>query len=365
MNAFSLEALLGLYSIPTIGPVRMRHLISVLGSPEKVLLAGIRELSAVEGIDRKTAERIKAGPDTAFVQQQLEEMEAHGVGVLTYWDDAFPDRLKRIYDPPAFLFYKGQTETLNDKMFAVVGTRLPSSYGKMITEQLTAELVSNGFTIISGFARGVDTQAHKAALKNSGATVAVLGNGLDTIYPSENKKLFEQIIEHGLFLTEYPMGTKPDAGNFPKRNRIISGMSSGVLITEAGQKSGALLTAGYALEQNREVFAVPGGVFSGKSAGSNTLIKNGAKLVQNIDDILEELEGQFPSVASHKKESPALSKLDGIYKKVFENLDSDPLHVDQIALRAELSPSEVLSALLTLELGGYIRQMAGKMFIRA
>lgn len=365
MSAFSLEALLGLYSIPSIGPVRMRNLISALGSPEEALLAGVRRLSKVEGIDHKTAEKIKAGPDTVFVQQQLEQMDALQVGVLTYWDDAFPERLKRIYDPPAFLFYKGQTEILNDKMFAVVGSRMPSSYGRMITEQLTAELVANGFTIISGFARGIDTQAHKAALKNNGATVAVLGNGLDTIYPSENKKLFEQITERGLFLTEYPMGTKPDAGNFPKRNRIISGMSSGVLVTEAGQKSGALLTAGYALDQNREVFAVPGAVFSGKSTGSNNLIKNGAKLVQNIDDILIELEGQYPSVSSVKKDQPDTSKLDGIYKKVFEILNSDPLHIDQIALKAELSPSEVLSALLTLELGGYIRQMAGKMFIRS
>ncbi len=365
MSAFSLEALLGLYSIPTIGPVRMRNLISALGSPEEVLLAGMRNLTKVEGIDHKTAEKIKAGPDTQFVQQQLEQMGTHQVGVLTYWDDAFPERLKRIYDPPAFLFYKGLTEILNDKMFAVVGSRMTSDYGRMITERLTGELVANGFTIISGFARGVDTQAHKAALKNNGATVAVLGNGLDTIYPSENKKLFEEITERGLFLTEYPMGTKPDAGNFPKRNRIISGMSSGVLVTEAGQKSGALLTAGYALDQNREVFAVPGSVFSGKSTGSNNLIKNGAKLVQNIDDILVELEGQYPAAVSHKKEQPDTSKLNGVYKKVFEILNSDPLHIDQIALQTELSPSEVLSTLLTLELGGYIRQMAGKMFIRS
>jgi len=365
MNAFSLEALLGLYSIPSIGPVRMRNLISALGSPEEVLKAGIRRLTTVEGIDHKTAEKIKIGPDDVFVQQQLERMETLRAGVLTFWDEAFPDRLKRIYDPPAFLFYKGRTDILNDKMFAVVGTRMPSSYGRMITEQLTAELVLNGFTIISGFARGVDTQAHKAAIKNNGATVAVLGNGLDTIYPSENKKLFSQIAEQGLILTEYPMGTKPDAGNFPKRNRIISGMSSGVLITEAGQKSGALLTAGYALEQNREVFAVPGAVYSGKSTGSNNLIKNGAKLVQNIEDILVELEGQYPSVSSGKNEQPDTSKLDGIYKKVFETLNSEALHIDQIALHTELSPSETLSALLTLELGGYIRQMAGKMFIRS
>ncbi len=195
--------------------------------------------------------------------------------------------------------------------------------------------------------------------------MAVLGNGLDQIYPAENKKLFDQILEQGLFLTEYPIGTKPDAGNFPKRNRIISGMSCGVLITEAGQKSGALLTAMYALDQNREVFAVPGQVNSGKSAGTNNLIKNGAKLVESVADIIDELKGQVEFNGSRTNRKPDSDKLSGIYKKVFDVLDSEPMHVDQIAYKTQSSPSETLSALLTLELRGYIRQLAGKMFIQA
>lgn len=365
MSSFSLEALLGLFSIPTIGPARMRKLISVLGSPEAVLKAGTRQLTGIEGIDTKTAAKIKAGPDLEFVDKQITQMDSLKVGVLTYWDNVYPDRLKRIYDPPAFLFYKGNLNLLNDKMFAVVGTRVATAYGRFISEKLASDLSQNGLTIISGFARGVDTIAHKAALKHNNATVAVLGNGLDQIYPAENKKLFNQMVEEGLFLTEYPLGTKPDAGNFPKRNRIISGMSCGVLITEAGQKSGALLTAMYALDQNREVFAVPGPVNSGKSMGTNGLIKGGAKLVENVADIIEELKGQITFTTSDSGPKPDTTKLSGIYKKTYEILDLEPLHIDQIAIKIQSNPSETLSALLTLELRGYIRQLAGKMFIQA
>ncbi len=364
MSRFSLESLLGLYSIPSIGPTRMRKLISVFGSPEQVLNAGMRRLKQVDGIDRKTAEKILCGPETSFVTTQLRRMRDYGVDVLTYWDEDYPARLKQIYDPPVFLFYKGQRRLLTKPMFAIVGTRIPTSYGRMVSERFTAELAQAGFTIISGFARGVDTLAHQTALKEGAGTVAVLGNGLDQIYPPENRKLFDRMVQEGLFVTEYPLGTKPDAGNFPKRNRIISGMSSGVLITEAGSKSGALLTAMYANDQNRDVFAVPGPVQSAKSTGTNRLIQSGAKLVQTVDDILEELEGQLALRASAEKEIRPAPQLDGIYKKVFDVLDSEARHVDQIALRANLSPAETLNALLTLELGGLIRQMAGKMFIR-
>ncbi len=364
MSRFSLEFLLGLYSIPTIGPTRMRKLISVLGSPEEVLHAGMRRLKQVEGIDRKTAEKILSGPDTAFVDAQLQRMRDYRVDVLTYWDEDYPARLKQIYDPPVFLFYKGRRELLTRPLFAVVGTRIPTSYGRMVTERFSGQLAQAGFAIISGFARGVDTLAHQTALKEGRGTVAVLGNGLDQIYPPENKKLFDRMVEEGLFVTEYALGTKPDAGNFPKRNRIISGMSSGVLITEAGAKSGALLTAMYANDQNREVFAVPGPVQSAKSAGTNRLIQSGAKLVQTVDDILEELEGQFPEPSARVKEPKPAPQLEGMYKKVYDVLGAEALHADQIALLANLTPAETLNALLTLELGGLIRQMAGKMFIR-
>ncbi len=362
MSRFSLEALLELSSIPLVGPTRLRKLISVLGSPEAVMEASFRQLVGIEGIDRKTAERIKQGPDKTFVQTQLQKIKQYDVQVLSYWDQAYPDSLKRIYDPPAFLFYKGNLDALQSPAIAVVGTRVPSTYGKLVTEKFVRILAQNHFAIISGFARGIDTIAHKTALQNSAFTLAVLGNGIDVIYPPENKPLFEQMIEKGLILTEYPMGTRPDAMNFPKRNRIISGISVGVLVTEAGAKSGALLTAIYANDQNREVFAIPSSVLTPKSAGCHKLIKEGAQLVENPEEIIETLRPQIQ--LQQQKATRPQPKLDGALKKIYTVLSGDPLHVDQIAIRTGLSPAETLSNLLTLELMGLIRQMAGKMFIR-
>ncbi len=362
MNTFSLEALLGLYSVPTIGPTKLRKLISVFGSPQKVLTASFRSLTAVEGIDRKTAERIKQGPDHEFVQHQLKRLEQLQVKILTFWDKAYPERLKKIYDPPAFLFYKGQIKLLNKTAIAIVGTRTPTSYGKLVTERFASALAQNQFAIISGFARGVDSISHKAALAHHAPTIAVLGNGLDIIYPPENSKLFHEIVEQGLILSEYPLGTRPDAGNFPKRNRIISGLAAAVLITEASEKSGALLTAMYANDQNREVFAVPGSIFSTKSAGCNRLIRQGATPALSPEDILEELAPQLQTAPP--KQAPQTFNLSGNLKTIYDLLSDEPLHVDQIAFKSQLSPAETLSALLTLELMGAVRQMAGKMFIR-
>ena len=361
---FSLEALLGLNSIPTIGPSRMRKLISIFKTPEAVLDASARQLKDIEGIDSKTASRIKEGPNNEFIKSQIALMNEFDVEILTYWDADFPARLKKIYDPPAFLFYKGNTKALVQPAIGIVGTRVPSSYGKLVTERFTSELVQHNFAIISGFARGIDSIAHTTTLKNNGTTIAVLGNGIDQIYPAENKKLFNQMVEHGLILTEYPMGTNPDGGNFPKRNRIISGISVGVLIPEAGARSGALITALYAVDQDREVFAIPGPITSGKSAGVNKLINNGAKLVQGVDDILSELD-QLLNLNFEKKTNAAKEvNLTGNYKVIYDLLNDEAIHVDQLAIKASLSPAETLSALLTLELMGLIRQMAGKMFIK-
>ncbi len=368
MTSFSLEALLALYSVPSIGPTRMRKLISVFKTPQAVLDAGLRQLMEVEGIDIKTAQKIKTGVDAQFVKRQMKYLKSFDAGVLTYWDEAYPRQLKSIFDPPAFLFYKGNLNCLNKNLFAVVGTRRPTSYGKNITGKLTEALVQNGFAIISGFARGVDTIAHRTALENDGETIAVFGNGIDRVYPAENRQLYSRMIEHGLILSEYPMGTAPDAGNFPKRNRIISGLSVGVLITEAGEKSGALLTAMYAVDQNREVFAVPGSALSAKSRGVHSLIKNGAKLTEDINDILDEIGDKLnltrTSDGRTMRKPAGEFNLSGTLRRIYDLLSDEPLHVDQLAVRAELSPSEVLSALLTLELMGAIRQMAGKMFIR-
>ncbi len=362
-KTFSVEALMALYSIPSIGPAKMRKLISIFDSPQAVLDASARQLMNVEGIDHKTAEKIKSGPDEKFVREQMELIKSHEVKILTYWDKQYPERLKKIYDPPAFLFVKGNIDCLNGAGIGVVGSRVPSTYGKIITEQFTRELVQNDFTIVSGFARGVDTIAHKTAIKNNGVTIAVLGNGVDLIYPSENAQLRSEILSKGAVISEYPMKTNPDAVNFPKRNRIISGLSYGVLITEAGAKSGALITAFYALDQNREVFSVPGPVNSGKSAGTNRLIKEGAKLVQGVQDILVELPGQINLTGKIKASVPP-PDLNGSSKVVYDLLSSEPLYIDQIAIKADLSTAETLGVLLSLELMNLIRQMAGKMFVR-
>ncbi len=361
MSLFSSEALLGLYSIPSIGPAKMRNLIAAFGSPEAVLEASARSLMAVEGIEKKTAEKIKKGPNESFVKSQLAKLREYDVTLLSYWDEKYPELLKKIYDPPVFLFFKGNMNAFDKQAVAIVGARTPSAYGKIISERFADELSMQGLAVISGFARGVDSIAHKTVLKNNGVTIAVLGNGLDWIYPAENKSFINQMYEKGAIISEYAMGTKPEAGNFPKRNRIISGLSLGVLITEAGTKSGALITALYALEQNREVFAVPGNITSGKSLGTNRLIKEGAKLAMSVNDIFEELNIKVGDV---KKEPKKIPKLSEPAKTIYELLSETPTHIDKISIDAQTSPADTLTALLTLELMGLIKQLAGKMFIK-
>jgi DNA processing protein len=232
----------------------------------------------------------------------------------------------------------------------------------MVTEKFCHKLVTEGFTIVSGLARGIDTIAHRTVLDNGGKTIAVLGSGFNYFYPPENKQLGDRISEQGVVISEYPLDTIPDPVNFPRRNRIISGLSMGILVTEAGRSSGSLITAYQALEQNREVFAVPGPITSPKSAGANHLIKEGAILVQDYEDILRELESQFESRQATIQDAEV--HLSEIEKSVFEALSMDPLHIDHLAYKIEKSASEVLSILLTLELMGLVKQLSGKMFIR-
>ncbi len=340
----------------------MRNLLSTFNSPDEVLQAPTQKLLQIPGIDKKIATNIKNGINQDFINKQLDQLDKNKIDILSYWDENYPESLKKIYDPPAFLFIKGSILQQDDLSIGIVGSRVPSHYGKSVTEQFSRELVGLKFTIISGMARGIDTAAHNGALKAGGRTIAVLGSGIDIVYPPENNKLLEQIAENGAVISEYPLGTYPDGGNFPRRNRIISGLSLGVLITEAGAKSGALITAFQALEQNREVFAVPGPINSGKSAGSNQLIKEGAKLVQGVQDIVRELENQIEfRIKTPEKEQPNLKGLD---KVIFDLLQDEPQHVDNLAMKAKKSVPEVLTVLLTLELLGIVRQLSGKMFVQ-
>lgn len=358
----NLEDLLTLLTIPQIGPGRIRRLLAVFDSAAALLAAPLRRLIQIDGIDLKLAARIRKGADRETAAEQLRLMKIRGIRCLTIWDDAYPALLKKTADPPLVLFYKGELPAAWPPCLGVVGTRMPSPYGRAMTEQLVARLTERGLAIVSGMARGIDTVAHHTTLREGGLTYAVLGCGADYIYPRENRELYRRIQQQGAVLSEYFIGTQPDAPNFPRRNRIISGMSLGVLVVEAGVKSGAMITVNYALEQNREVFAVPGSISSPKSSGPHRLIQQGAKLVASVEDILEEISVRLiPAAPAVKKLPPDLS---GPEKILLEQLGEDPRHIDRLVYELQESPAVLLARLLHLELRGLVRQLPGKMFIR-
>ena len=297
------EDLLRLSAVPGIGPNKMRALVGHFRSVRKIFRAHVGELSKVAGIDQKITHNIRTFDGKQFAREQLELLDKIHARLITFWDDDYPKQLKEIYDPPAFLFVKGDFVTNDKYSIGIVGTRVPSNYGKRIAEKLTAELSRKGITIVSGLAYGVDTLAHHHALQNGSRTIAVLGSGVDVIYPNENRALANKIVSNGVLLSEFPLGTGPDRTNFPRRNRIICGLSLGIVVIEAGIKSGALITASMALDQNREIFAVPGNIDSTKSLGTNELIKQGAKVVTSVEDILDELQ---PQLAPMLKSPPSL-----------------------------------------------------------
>ncbi|KPK99862.1 MAG: hypothetical protein AMJ91_06020 [candidate division Zixibacteria bacterium SM23_73_3] len=367
MNSSELKSWLALFTVPKVGPVRYIFLVKHFGSPEKVLSASKEELAELPDIGPVIASNIKNKVfwDKAKEQQKL--LEKNQVQVVTFKDEKYPQNLLSIYDPPPFLFVKGEIKKEDRNAVAIVGCRSASVYGKRITERIGRELTRRGITIVSGMARGIDSIGHLAALKENGRTLAVFGSGLDIIYPGENKKLAEKILSNGAILSEFFLGTKPEAPNFPRRNRLISGLSLGVVIVEAGTKSGALLTAHCALEQNREVFAIPGNLGAKNSEGTNKLIKQGAKLVTSVEDILEELkittEGGKSSSSVLSQED--LSHLTEKEKDIFKLISDEPHHIDKIATQACVNVSEALSLLLSLELKGLVKQLSGKMFVRA
>ncbi|MFZ0391334.1 MAG: DNA-processing protein DprA [Calditrichia bacterium] len=362
-SAPKLSDLLYLLTIPRIGPGRIRRLFQVFHSLDEILQAPLQNLLRVEGIEKKLAEQIKTGGSRAEADRQLELIQEHGVKTVSLWDEDYPAALKNIPDPPLILFYRGLLKPEQRRSIAVVGTRSPSNYGKVVTAQLVQELCRENITIISGMARGVDAVAHRAALQNGGETLAVLGCGIERCYPPDNRRLYQDIPQQGAILSEFFIGTGPDAVNFPRRNRVISGLSAGTLVIEAGDRSGALITAYYALNHNREVFAVPGNINNPKSNGANRLLKQGAKLVQSVDDILEEIS-DLRHGNTKGQPRPVPEHLSGFEKQVLEQLSGDPIHIDRLVQDLQDSPSAILTALLTLELSGLVQQLAGKMFVR-
>jgi DNA processing protein len=359
------RALLRLLSVPGIGPKRVRQLVSTFGSAEAVLDAAPADLVLTEGIDAKLAGAIRNTADAAFADAQWELAQKHGVRFLTYWDDDFPDLLRAIHDPPALLYAKGSLDWSRFTGMAVVGTRFPSSYGRDVAERMSEALSSAGLTVVSGLARGVDTAAHRGALRGRGSTVAVVGSGLDVVYPPENRKLYLEILEKGAVLSEFPMGAPPEPAHFPRRNRIVSGLCRGTVVVEAGDRSGALLTADLALEQNRDVFAVPGNVTSPKSRGTNRLIQHGAKLVTAAEDVLEEYP-EWPAPA-RTAEPPAMdpAALSDAERALWNVMTMEPMHIDEIAAEGRLPAAETLSALLSMELKACVKQLSGMRFMRA
>lgn len=360
------RALLSLSMVPGIGAARLRALVNHFGSAEAVLAAGEKELAAVEGIDRGLARSVRSNRNfDSEIQLQLSRLNKSEARLITYWDKEFPDNLKKIYDPPVMLFVRGNISEDDRYSVAIVGTRNPTTYGKHVSEKFAAGLSEEGITVVSGLARGVDTIAHSVAVRSGGRTLAVLGSGVDVIYPSENRRLVDQILASGAVISEYYMGSKPDAANFPRRNRIISGMSLGTVLVETDKNGGAMITAGTALDQNREVFAVPGSIFEKKSRGTNKLIREGrAKLVEDVSDVLDELRYKLRPLMKGRQAAQPKVQLTIFEQKIFDVMTDEAEHIDALAERCNTAIPDLLVQLLSLELKGVVKQLPGKYFVK-
>jgi DNA processing protein len=357
-------ALVALSLVPGVGPGRIRKLVSRFGTATAVLGASSRALAEVPGIGPQTAGAILSFDAYRRVADQFERAERAGATLTVLSDDAYPRLLREIYDPPTFLWTRGVLTTADTPAIAVVGTRRATEYGRHVAQTFAAELALLGVSVISGLAFGIDAAAHRGALSGGGVTVAVLGSGVDRIYPGRHTGLARSIEARGAVVSEYPMGAEPDAPNFPRRNRIISGAAHGTLVVEAYEKGGALITARMALEQNREVFAVPSPINSKAGEGSNYLIQQGyAKLVRSVDEVLEELAhtGMLPPAPAR----PAPPPLRPEEQRLHDVLEASPQHIDRLCQKTGLDPSSALVHLLSLEFKGMVRQMAGKQFCRA
>ncbi len=296
------EALLILNALPDLGPVKINRLLGEYDSPDKIFRASVNRLTGVAGISRKNAETVCGWAKLFDLKRELTLIEKYQLKIVTIQDADYPALLREIYDPPVALYVRGEIQSKDCYWLAIVGARRASYYGLSTAQRLAGQLVNRGFTIVSGLARGVDTAAHQGALGGQGRTVAVLGCGVDRIYPPENRQLRDEIIKAGAVISEFPLGTPPYRHNFPKRNRIISGLCLGVVVVEAGSRSGSLITARLAAEQGREVFSVPGRIDTVVSQGTNVLIKHGARPVLELNDILEELSYAVPSPEEKKQD---------------------------------------------------------------
>jgi DNA processing protein len=356
---------LALARVKGLGCTGFKKLAENLEDPGQVFSASERELSRIPELNRQAIEGILAFSEWEEVRREWSRACAAGVKLLAYRDRNYPPRLRVIPDPPPVLYVKGDFEERDERAVAVVGSRSASDYGLRMTRNLCRGLASLGITVVSGMARGIDGEAHEAALEMKGRTAAVLGSGVDVAYPWEHKALHERIGRAGAVLSELPMGTPPFSYNFPSRNRLISGLSLGVVVVEATERSGSLITARLALEQGREVFAVPGEAGASRSRGTHRLIRQGAKLVEKVEDIVEEIALQVLSIPSvvDADRADSLTFIDNPdKKKIFDLVQPEPLQIDELIQRSGLSSARVSEILLQLELEGYLKQLPGKKF---
>ena len=377
-NSADIEKWLKLIRADNVGPTTFTKLIKHLGSVDRALGASASELAKIDGIGSKTAEQIAATRNKFDTAAELELAEKLGVWIINLADERYPPVLKQIYDPPPVLYIKGSLSRRDNLCIAIVGSRRCSLYGQEQSSRLAHFLSSAGFTICSGMARGIDSAAHQGALSAGGRTIAVQGCGLTNIFPPENKKLFELIAESGACISELPLRYEPFSENFPPRNRIIAGLSLGTIVVEAGLYSGALITARAALENNREVMAVPGKIDSPLSKGAHQLIKQGAKLIESVEDAMEalgyigeQLQGHVSAAtakASEKMETPLFDvsqlNLSKDEKTIYDYLSKEPLHIEQIIAGTDLGPGNINAGLISLRLKGLIRQLPGSLFLR-
>jgi DNA processing protein len=350
---------IGFNLVKGIGPMKVRALQDHFGGLETAWNADAADLRQA-GLDRRALTSLLNARANLDLDAELEKLARHDIQALTWLDLDYPARLLQIPDPPPVLYVRGQLTPEDEWAVAVVGTRRASAYGKQVTSRLVTDLVVNHVTIVSGLARGIDGEAHRAALKAGGRTIAVLGCGLDLIYPPEHRNLARDIVENGALISEYSLGTPPEASNFPPRNRVISGLSLGVLVVEAGLRSGALITADYAADQGRDVFAVPGNLYNRSSVGTNRLIQDGAKLVTGAEDILEELNLMMVAQQAEVRAVVPETETEAL---LLQHLSLEPVHVDEISLRVNLPIAEVTSNLALMELKGMVRQVGGMNYV--
>ena len=366
MDRSQREYLIGLNLIAELTPRRMTVILDRFSSPEEMWRAPQGKLASLPGFNAEVAERVARARSEKDLDDELDRARKLHISILTILDEEYPPLLRQIENPPAALYVRGETRIDTARTLAIVGTRRSSRYGRAMAGKIAQDLARLGLTVVSGLAIGIDTAAHNGALK-SGITVAVLGSGLGHIYPASNTHLAEQICERGgSLVSEYPIAMPPSKWSFPQRNRIISGLSRGVIVVEAPKRSGALITARLAMEQGREVFAVPGNVTSQASTGTNSLIKDGAKLVTCVDDVISE----FPDLAALTEPSTQVGRereidLPAEERRVYDLIGLEPLHIDDIISRVGISPTRAAQILLTLQMQGLIEQIEGRRYIRS